>query len=289
MAHMIPFLFSFIDSDGQQNNSTPKNLVSQIHSLIFATPHVFSSDASTRHFNLDQLAQLSSITTGTYSFKFPVFLLVLYLMRSKEIMTSETFLHIYHTAIPSLVDTNDPISTAKILQTVLPMIQGGYTSKHQNNTTVMAAIGFKTLIKIYEHQPRVWHEVKKAMANWILHRKSTLRSDDMLAIQMELGVLTSMRDLCEHHPRGCAQDILPMVVSLLQSCTDLNIASIALIVDIMCICIKAGLVEPRSLWNISISYIASFAVEHSQNQMIVLWEKICNFFAIVGDGNEGNL
>ncbi|KAG2222843.1 hypothetical protein INT45_000458 [Circinella minor] len=286
MAHMIPFLFSFIDNDGQQNYSAPSNSVTQINSLLFTTPNVFSSNASTRHSNLDQLARLSSITAGTYSFKFPVFLLVLYLMRSTEIMTTETFLYIYHTVIPSLIDINDPISTAKVLQTVLPMIQGGYTSQHQNNTTVMAAIGFKTLIKIYEHQPRVWHEVKKAMANWILHRKSTLRSDDILAIQMELAVLTSMRDLCVHHPRACAQDILPMVVSLLQSCTDLNIASIALIVDIMCVCINAGLVEPRSLWNVSISYIASFAMEHSQNQMIVLWEKICSFFAIVGDGNE---
>ncbi|KAI9244031.1 hypothetical protein BDA99DRAFT_544199 [Phascolomyces articulosus] len=286
MAHMIPFLLNFIDGQLSNNETTPISSVSHIHTLIFTTPHVFSNNTSTRHSSLDRITQLSSINTGQHSFKFPVFLLIMYLMRSKDIMTSETFLHTYQMVIPSLVDTNDPITTTKILQTVLPMIHGGYGSNKQGRDTIMAAIGFKTLVKIYEQQPRVWHEVKKAMANWILHRKSTMRSDDTLSIQMELAILTSMRDLCTDHPRTCAQDILPMAISLLQSCNDLNVASLALIVSIMCACVNAGLAEPRSLWNVSISYIASFAMEHPQKEMVTLWTKICDFFAIVGDANE---
>ncbi|KAI9496661.1 hypothetical protein BDB00DRAFT_102267 [Zychaea mexicana] len=283
MAHMIPYLLNFID--GQlDGNAIPTNSVSHIHSLIFTAPYVFSNNAKARHSNLDRLAQLSSIATGSYSFKFPSFLLVLYLMKSKDIMTSETFLHIYHTVIPSLVDANDPIATTKILQTVLPLIHGQHTS--QAHDTTMAAIGLKALVKIYERQPRVWHEVKKALANWILHRKSTRRPDEKLAIQMELAVLTSMRDLCKSHPRTCAQDILPMVVSLLQTCTNLNVASLALIVDIMCTCISAGLAESRSMWNVAVSFIASFSMERAQDQMAILWIKLCDFFAIVGDGNE---
>ncbi|KAI8144316.1 hypothetical protein BJV82DRAFT_668139 [Fennellomyces sp. T-0311] len=261
MANMIPYLFHFLDNQ-LDDTGVPTNSVSHIHALMFTAPYVFHTNTNIRHSNLKRLADLSSVTTGTYSFKFSVFLLTLYLMRSKDIMTSETFLFIYHTVIPTLVDVNDPTTTAKILQTVLPMIQGSHSS--QARGTAMAAVGFKTLVSIFERQPRVWHEVKRAMANWILHRKSTLRPDDKLAIQMELAVLTSMRDLCKTRPRTCAQDILPMVSR----------------------CFTAGLAEPRSMWNVAISYIAAFAMEREQDMMVVLWTKMCDFFAIVGDVDE---
>lgn len=284
MSHLITHVDQFLQ-DHHDWDTTPLNKVSLAHSLLFTTPYVFNNEVAIRHKSMNRLSALSSTSTDMHSFKFPVFMLLLYLMRSHNAIAGDTFLYIYHTVFPSLVDLNDPVTTSKILQVILPMVQGTFQIQARDST--MAAIGFKVLVKMFERQPRVWHELKRVIANWILHRKSATRPEEKGAVQMELAVLTSMRDLCKHHSRQTAQDLLPMAISLLQTCTNLNIASLAVIVQIMNACIRAELAEPRSLWTVAISYIAVFAKELPVHQSIVLWQSLCDFFSIVGDRDEG--
>lgn len=267
------------------SNETPINTASVLCALLFSAPDVFSTEPSTRHDALNRVAALASVPHAGTSYKFPVFLLLLYVLRQSN-LPSQTFLHILYSVMPSLVDPNDPTTTAKILQLIHPLMYSGHTMQIRN--TSMASVGYRVLVKIYEQQPRAWQELKKFMTNWILSRKSvSYVTDDKTAIQMEIVVLTSMRDLCRTRARETAQDILPMLVSLLQSCKNLSVSSMAIIVEAVCACVEAGLAEPRPIWNVAVSYIAEYAMTCDQNEVAILWEKLGCFFAIVGDKDEG--
>lgn len=258
-----------------------------IHSVIFTTPLVFSKSAEERNTHLSALVDLASQTSHSVPFKFPVLLLLLYLMRSHDLMSSGTFLYIYQNLLPQLVHPSDPLTTSRILQLLLPVVQGGHAS--QLRDTTMASVAFRVLVKVFERQPRVWQELKRVLANWVLHRKSAHRAPDTkAAIQMEIAVLSSMAQLCKEHANECAQDLLPMLMTLLQTCNCLSVSSLCYIMDAICACIRAGLVEPRPIWVVAINYVAAYAVEQAQlTHVHLLWQRLCDFFSIVGDMNEG--
>jgi hypothetical protein len=188
--------------------------------------------------------------------------------------------------LPSLVQANDPTTTSKVLSIALSIINGA----SQNGT--MASVGVTMLAIIYQHQPRVWQELKKVLTDWILRRKSrTFRRRIDLSetgtIKLELAVLTTMRDLCKTRPRECAPDILPMVMSLLQTCQDLSMASLSVLVETISHCTESGLVEPRSIWTIAVRYIADFAMNNGIRQSKLVIKQLCKFFGIAGKNEDG--
>ncbi|KAF7724710.1 hypothetical protein EC973_000818 [Apophysomyces ossiformis] len=281
LAHSVIFLLRFLEGKGYggiclEQRSTASS-VTYIHRLLFCIPSMFSSDTSVRHASLSQVTELVSFLEGT-SYKFPTLLLLLHLMRH-SVTTSDTLLYILHHVFPPLIDRNDPTTTSKVLQIVLSMISGD---------TAMSNLGVKVLMKIHDRHPRVWPELKKVLADWVLRRKSaTARySIEPLALQVELTMLTTMRDLCRQRPRECAQDVLPMLLSILQTCQDLSIASLAIIVQAVCACVTAGMAEPRSIWIVAIQYIAQHAMVMDSNVSPVLLQRLCDFFVIVGDKDE---
>jgi hypothetical protein len=61
-----------------------------------------------------------------------------------------------------------------------------------------------------------------------------------------IGGFSYSRDVFEEKPLETAQDLLPGVVSLLQTVADLSVTSIALIIRSITACVKADLLEARS-------------------------------------------
>ncbi|KAG0173711.1 hypothetical protein DFQ30_007162 [Apophysomyces sp. BC1015] len=239
---------------------------------------MFNSDPAVRHVSLTQVAEIVSFMDGT-SYKFPVLLVLLHLTRN-NVTTPDTLLYIFHHIIPLFVDRNDPTTTSKVLQIVLSVISGD---------TAMSNVGVKVLTKIYERHPRIWPELKRLLADWVLRRKSASArlSTDPTHIQVELTMLTTMRDLCRHRPRECAQDVLPMLLSILQACQDLSFSSLSIIVETVCACVSAGMAEARSIWIIAIQYIAKYAMDTGDNGASShLLQKLCGFFAMAGDKDE---
>ncbi|KAI8393852.1 uncharacterized protein BYT42DRAFT_552475 [Radiomyces spectabilis] len=262
--------------------------VSQLHVLLYSTPFVFHADASVRNSYLSHLVRTASLISAP-SRKFPLLMLLMYLMR-QPVSSIDTLLHILHQSIPDLVDVNDPITTSKALQVTLSIVQGAHAMKGLQTVreTTLASIGVKVLTKIYMRQPRVWQELKKLLSDWVLRRKSSKGKtwNKLGGIQMEIAMLTIMRDLCRLRPTECAQDILPMVVSILQTCEDLSIASLSLLMETMCACIEAGMAETRSMWTVAIMYIAQYAMDMDNAVSSLLIQKLCDFFALVGDKDE---
>ncbi|CEG67181.1 hypothetical protein RMATCC62417_03647 [Rhizopus microsporus] len=284
LGHLFTYILSFCSNEMPKVDILSKNLssTSVTLSLLFLTPFTLDDDTQVQCKALSALSELSFLQTGCY--KFPVLLYLLHVIRRSS-GKSDTLLHIFHHVLPSLSSTNDPIITSKVLQIILSIIHT------EDNDLSMASLGVRALVQVYERQPRVWQELKKVFTDWVLRRKSvTLRRKVDLSvtgpIRLELSVLTSMRDVCQLHPRECAPDILPMVISLLQACQDLSMASLSIIMSIICTCVEAGFVEPRSIWSITVVYLARFALDAGTKRSLLLIKQLCRFYALAGDKDE---
>lgn len=274
---MLGRLLSHLESI---NATSEASLADTTLTLLFTTPFVFSGDETACE-AYSRIARLTSVIRPSY--KFPA---LLFFLRGMHVSSGNALIitHLFNQVIPSLVDVNDPVITSKVLQVILTSISG--------QDSAMTSLGVKALGRTYELQPRVWQELKKVFAEWVLRRKSgTVRRKIDLTktgpIKMELAVLTTMRDVCKTRPKECAPDVLPMVISLLQTCQDLSIASLSIMVDIINSCVEAGLVESRSIWNITVVYLAQFALEQGVEKSLLLTKQLCRFYAIAGARNDG--
>ncbi|CAO3580472.1 unnamed protein product [Absidia cylindrospora] len=296
MCHMVPYLCQYLDRSLGRDSS--QEYLPSIHSILFCVPLLFNKAASIRKIYLCHIVKLLDNAQEQTSLKFPVLLVLIHLMRH-PVTTTDTLLVIMQHTIPSLVSTNDPVTTTKILHITLSLVHGTHDSSTLVNAlsrstreTTMSSIGLKIMAKLHEKQPRIWQELRKVLSDWILRRKSnngrgsSTDIDKTGSIQMDLAVLTTMRDLCQKHPRECAADVLPMLISLLQTCQYVHVGSLSIIVQTMCACVNAGMAEPRSLWLVALSYIAQFARDLPVEQSGLLLRRLCEFFEIVGKKDD---
>lgn len=265
-----------------ENNAGTDSML--VLTMLFSTPYVFSNDDETAYQVYSRIAEISSLHETSY--KFPI---LLFFLRRLHVSSGNARLVtlILKDAIPMLVDVSDPIITSKVLQVILTSINNS-----GSNDSSMASLGVKALAHTHQLQPRVWQELKKVFAEWVLRRKSgTVRRKIDLSktcpIKMELTVLTTMRDVCKSRPRECAPDVLPMIISLLQTCQDLSMASLSIMVDIITTCVEAGLVESRSIWNIAVVYLAQFSLDQGVQKSILLVKQLCRFYSVAGAKNDG--
>ncbi|KAF1807541.1 hypothetical protein FB192DRAFT_1356280 [Mucor lusitanicus] len=282
-AHLLVYLDGFyndsIPAFNHGYNAGPDTTLTL--NMLFSTPHVYDADLDTQCIVLSRVAELSSLVET--SCKFPM---LLFLLRMLRAFFDEPRLvaHLFKDVIPMLADPNDPTLTSKVLQVILSSISSGDT---------MASLGVKALAHTHQRQPRVWQELKKVFADWVLRRKSgTVRRKVDLSvsgpIKLELAVLTTMRDVCQTRPRECAPDVLPMVISLLQTCQDLSMASLSILMATINHCITAGLVEPRSIWNIAVVYLAQFAVDQGTQKSALLVQELCTFYSTAGSRDDAS-
>jgi hypothetical protein len=269
----------------ESNMTGPDSLLTL--TMLFSTPFVFSKDDADACIVYSRIAEISSLLQVT-CYKFPI---LLFFLRRLHVSSGNARIvtHILGDAIPALVYVNDPIITSKVLQVILTSINNS-----GSNDSSMTSLGIKALARTHELQPRVWQELKKVYTEWVLRRKSgTVRRKIDLTktgpIKMELSVLTTMRDVCKSRPRECAPDILPMIISLLQTCQDLSMASLSIMVDIINTCVQAGLVESRSIWNIAVVYLAQFALDAGVERSALLIKQLCRFYSIAGANNDSKV
>ncbi|KAK4517263.1 Transcription factor [Mucor velutinosus] len=281
LAHLLVYLDGFYNDSIpvliQSYNAGPDTTLTL--NMLFSTPHAYDADLDTQCIVLSRITELSSLVET--SCKFPM-LLFLLRMLCASFDEPRLVAHLFKDVIPMLADPSDPTLTSKVLQLILSSISSGDT---------MASLGVKALAHTHQRQPRVWQELKKVFAEWVLRRKSgTVRRKVDLSvsgpIKLELAVLTTMRDVCKTKPRECAPDVLPMVMSLLQTCQDLSMASLSILMTTINHCITAGLVEPRSIWNITVVYLAQFAVDQGTQKSALLVQELCTFYSIAGSRND---
>ncbi|KAI8582977.1 hypothetical protein K450DRAFT_225721 [Umbelopsis ramanniana AG] len=269
-------------------DTVPRQMTMGI-ALLRLTPTLFEMSGEAPLQSVDNFVRIATKACSS-SKKFPALLLLLHVLHESHDQAEYTN-HILQVSIPSLVRSNDPVLTSKVLKIAMSLIQGR-TPKHQgifhkDTMTSLTCVGIRMLCTVYEKQPRVWQYLKVVILDWINYRKSGARgfSKRPLTVsehQTEMAILLTTRKLFEEKPMETAQDILPGIVSLLQTVSDLSMPSIALIVLSINACVKADLLDARSIWTIVLSYVAAYVNSQKQESSIPVIKALCKFFEIVG-------
>ncbi|KAG0338813.1 hypothetical protein BG004_007061 [Podila humilis] len=158
-------------------------------------------------------------------------------------------LHLLQEAIPALVTSKDEIVTARVLRTILTLINGVPNAPTGSKiaSSHMGAVGVRILFLIWKRQPRVWKTLRHVIHEWVENRprllKTPLKGEP--EYEMEVAVLATIRDICAYDAPGYAEVLIPFLASLLRS-VELYASSICIIVETMNLTVEAKVVEPRA-------------------------------------------
>ncbi|KAF9113238.1 hypothetical protein BGX27_001985 [Mortierella sp. AM989] len=235
---------------------------SGLSSLIFTT-FMFHPEENKR---IDAITRQAQVEDGCLV----TLVLFIYLLRVDP--SPLVKLHLLQEAIPSLVTSSDEVVTAKILRTILTLINGipNAPSNSKFVNSHMGAVGIRILFLIWKRQPRVWKTLRHVIHGWIESRprffKTPLKGEP--EYDMEVAVLTTIRDICAFDAAGYADVLIPFLANLLGS-VELYASSICTIVETMNLTVEANVVEPRAAWNVLLCHVAEHAMKtgHSDTQV----------------------
>ncbi|KAF9576772.1 hypothetical protein EC968_003279 [Mortierella alpina] len=195
-------------------------------------------------------------------------------------------LQLLQEAIPSLVSSRDETVTAKILRTILTLIHGvpNAPTGAKIKSTHMGAVGVRILFLIWKRQPRVWKTLRHVIHEWVEGRprlfKTPVKGDP--EYDMEVAILTTIRDICATDAAGYAEVLIPFLASLLGS-VELYASSICTIIETMNLTVEANVVEPRAAWNVLLCHVAEHAMKSRHPGLL---QEMCVFYGIVGSRSE---
>ncbi|KAG0016207.1 hypothetical protein BGZ80_009368 [Entomortierella chlamydospora] len=247
-----------------------------LSSLIFTT-FMFHPDENKR---IDAMTRQAQVEEG----RLVTLVLFIYLLRVDP--SPRVKLHLLQEAIPSLVTSSDEVVTAKILRTVLTLINGvpNAPSGSKFVNSHMGAVGVRILFLIWKRQPRVWKTLRHVIHGWVESRprlfKTPVKGEP--EYDMEVAVLATIRDICAFDAAGYAEVLIPFLANLLGS-VELYASSICTIIETMNLTVEANVVEPRAAWNVLLCHVAEHAVKTGHPGML---QEMCVFYGIVGSRSE---
>ncbi|KAF8926301.1 hypothetical protein BGZ52_005760, partial [Haplosporangium bisporale] len=237
-------------------------------------------------FHPDENKRIGAITEQAQVEDGRLVTLVLFIYLLRVDTSAAVKLHLLQEAIPSLVTSKDEIVTAKVLRTILTLINGVPNAPTGSKiaSSHMGAVGVRILFLIWKRQPRVWKTLRHVIHEWVENRprlfKTPLKGEP--DYEMEVAVLATIRDICAYDAAGYAEVLIPFLASLLRS-VELYASSICTIVETMNITVEANVVEPRAAWNVLLCHVAEHAVKSGHSGMI---QVMCEFYGIVASRNE---
>ncbi|KAG0316124.1 hypothetical protein BGZ99_007032 [Dissophora globulifera] len=247
-----------------------------LSSLIYSTL-MFHPDDDKR---INAITQQAQVEDG----RLVTLVLFIYLLRVDP--SARVKLHLLQEAIPSLVTDKDEVVTARILRTVLTLINSvpnaptGSKFVHSH----MGAVGVRILFMIWKRQPRVWKTLRHVIHGWVESRPRLLRTPQKgdAEYDMEVAVLTTIRDICAFDAAGYAEVLIPFLATLLGS-VEMYASSTCTIIETMNITVDANVVEPRAAWNVLLCHVAEHAMKAEHAGML---QEMCVFYGIVGSRSE---
>ncbi|KAF9395839.1 hypothetical protein CPC16_006533 [Podila verticillata] len=237
-------------------------------------------------FHPDENKRIGAITEQAQVEDGRLVTLVLFIYLLRVDTSAAVKLHLLQEAIPSLVTSKDEIVTAKVLRTILTLINGVPNAPTGSKiaSSHMGAVGVRILFLIWKRQPRVWKTLRHVIHEWVENRprlfKTPLKGEP--DYEMEVAVLATIRDICAYDAAGYAEVLIPFLASLLRS-VELYASSICTIVETMNITVEANVVEPRAAWNVLLCHVAEHAMKSGHSGMI---QVMCEFYGIVASRNE---
>ncbi|KAF9937204.1 hypothetical protein BGZ67_001546 [Mortierella alpina] len=262
----------------EEENGTPFSLGDDdtLASLVLTT-FMFHPDESKR---INAILQQAQVEEG----RLVTLVLFIYVLRVDP--SPLVKLQLLQEAIPSLVSSKDETVTAKILRTILTLIHGvpNAPTGAKIKSTHMGAVGVRILFLIWKRQPRVWKTLRHVIHEWVDGRprlfKTPVKGDP--EYDMEVAILTTIRDICALDAAGYAEVLIPFLASLLGS-VELYASSICTIIETMNLTVEANVVEPRAAWNVLLCHVAEHAMKTRHPGLL---QEMCVFYGIVGSRSE---
>lgn len=148
-------------------------------------------------FHPDENKRITAITEQAQVEDGRLVTLVLFIYLLRVDTSAIVKLHLLQEAIPSLVTSKDEIVTAKVLRTILTLINGVPNAPTGSKiaSSHMGAVGVRILFLIWKRQPRVWKTLRHVIHEWVENRprllKTPLKGEP--EYDMEVAVLTTIR------------------------------------------------------------------------------------------------
>ncbi|KAG0341238.1 hypothetical protein BG000_009781 [Podila horticola] len=270
---------------------TAKNQFDDMSSYSLLQDGTLSSlTLTTFMFHPDENKRIAAITEQAQVEDGRLVTLVLFIYLLRVDTSAVVKLHLLQEAIPSLVTSKDEIVTAKVLRTILTLINGVPNAPTGSKiaSSHMGAVGVRILFLIWKRQPRVWKTLRHVIHEWVENRprlfKTPLKGEP--EYDMEVAVLTTIRDICAYDAAGYAEVLIPFLASLLRS-VELYASSICTIVETMNLTVEANVVEPRADTQVYLdlreavleNYIKPLLVSEDPEILSAAWKALSAFHA----------
>ncbi|KAJ1824294.1 hypothetical protein GGH91_000381 [Coemansia sp. RSA 2671] len=171
-------------------------------------------------------------------------------------------------AIPSLASTHDAFATVRIVSVVSGLWKYSSNTLSSANASTplvrrrMRCLAIRAWGNVVIHNPRVWRDLKPVVVQFVESIKAV--QTKAREPEYEWAVLITVRDLVTRAPDRYADQVLPLVYSLLNfALGSLSASSTALLVDIACICVESDMASVRSVWTTIVSKPAMLWLSHS--------------------------
>ncbi|KAJ2060839.1 hypothetical protein GGI17_003457 [Coemansia sp. S146] len=199
-------------------------------------------------------------------------------------------------AIPCLASTQDAFATARVVSVISGLWSHSSSSLSSANTSMrlarrrMRCLAIRAWGNVVINNPRVWRDLKPVIVQFV----ESIKAPQAKAREPEYewAVLTTMRDLVARAPDRYADQMLPLVYSLLNfALSSLSTSSTAMLIDIACICVESDMAGVRSVWTTIVSKPAMLWLSHSEragNAATPVLEYLARFFKLVATHGEAS-
>ncbi|KAJ2778809.1 hypothetical protein H4R18_004381 [Coemansia javaensis] len=232
----------------------------------------------------------------------PLFMCALRQPGTPAALCQQLLLH----AIPSLASAADAYATSRVVAVVSgiwrqcredrappppPALAAAGWAERCPRVLRLCCLAFRSWANVVVRNPRVWHDLKPAVTQFVEAKKAA-RPGALLdsAHEYEWTVLVTMRDLVQHDPDRYAEQILPLVFSLVEYALErLGASSVALLVDTARICVAARAADVRSVWETVVAKAADrwlALARGGEAGAAPALESLARFLSLVGTHGE---
>ncbi|KAJ2467927.1 hypothetical protein GGI03_001299 [Coemansia sp. RSA 2337] len=199
-------------------------------------------------------------------------------------------------ATPHLASTQDAFATARVVSVISGLWSHSNSSLSSTNTSTrlarrrMRCLAIRAWGNVVINNPRVWRDLKPVIVQFVESIKAPQAKTR--EPEYEWAVLITMRDLVMRAPDRYADQILPLVYSLLNfALSSLSASSTAMLIDIACICVESDMAGVRSVWTTIVSKPAILWLSRSEragDAATPVLEYLARFFKLVATHGEAS-
>ncbi|KAI8323533.1 hypothetical protein GQ54DRAFT_296724 [Martensiomyces pterosporus] len=206
------------------------------------------------------LAKLLSLLDARPRLRLSLLPLFMCALRHPDAPTKLRHVLILH-GIPCLASTHDAYATSRVVSVVSSLWNHGKSRPDQQRLCCLAIRAWSNIVA---RNPRVWRDLKPVITQMVETKKASATkahgrhvSGGGVDPEYEWAVLVTIRDLVAKEPDRYADQMLPLVFSLLSYAQEsLSASSTALLIDAANICVESRMAGVRSVWTAILSKTA---------------------------------